>query len=422
VVRPQSTEEVSSILKYCNEKRIGVVPQAGNTGLVGGSIPIHQEVVLSVEQLNHIQELDPISGILKAEAGCILQNLQDYAADRDYLVPVDLGAKGTCQIGGNVSTNAGGSYYYRYGSLHANVMGLEVVLANGDILNLSYDPCHLKDNTGYDLKHLFVGAEGTLGVVTKVALLCPRLPQSKCASFLACQSFDQVCESLTLAKSHLGEILAAFEFMDGPVLEIVQHQSDIPLPLSEIYPYSILVETHGSNAAHDQEKMESFVEAVMDQGVAVDGVLAQSLGQVQDMWKIRESCNPAVAASGYVYKYDVSLAVPDFPHFIDEIRGGIPDSAVCTNWGHIIDGNLHCNIVVPGKYEKDEELLEKIEGLVLEEVLKRGGSISAEHGLGQYKHKYMPQIKDPATLATMKAVKKQFDPNGILNPGKYLPQ
>lgn len=164
VVRPQSSQEVSSILKYCNSRKIGVVPQGGNTGLVGGSVPIQKEIVLSVEKLGSIQTLDPLTGILQCESGCILQDLQEYAKTYNHLVPVDLGAKGTCQIGGNVSTNAGGSYYYRYGSLHANVMGLEVVLANGDILNLGYDPPHLKDNTGYDLKHLFVGAEGTLGV------------------------------------------------------------------------------------------------------------------------------------------------------------------------------------------------------------------------------------------------------------------
>ena len=174
VLRPESTKEVSSLLQYCNQRRIGVVPQAGNTGLVGGSVPIHNEVILSVEKLNEIEGIDPITGIIKAQAGCILQDLQEYAFREDHLVPVDLGAKGTCQIGGNVSTNAGGSYYFRYGSLHSNVMGLEVVLPSGDILNLGYDPCHLKDNTGYDMKHLFIGAEGTLGIGTPLfCLTCP---------------------------------------------------------------------------------------------------------------------------------------------------------------------------------------------------------------------------------------------------------
>jgi FAD/FMN-containing dehydrogenase len=188
-----------------------------------------------------------------------------------------------------------------------------------------------------------------------------------------------------------------------------------------MHPYCILVETHGSNEEHDQAKMEAFVETVLLEGIVVDGVLAQNLGQLENMWKVRESCNPSVAAGGYVYKYDVSLQVSDFPHFIDEIRANLPGSAVCTNWGHIMDGNLHCNVVIPGKFDKDEDLCQMMDELVLDKVIERGGSISAEHGLGQYKHKYMPRIKDQATLSTMHAVKKLFDPNGVMNPGKYLP-
>lgn len=420
VVRPEATEEVSSILKYCSERRIGVVPQAGNTGLVGGSVPIRDEVVLSVEKLNTIEGLEETTGILKCGAGCILQEIQDYAAERDHLVPVDLGAKGTCCIGGNVSTNAGGSYYYRYGSLHANVMGLEAVLPDGRILDL-YSSVNLKDNTGYDMKHLFIGAEGSIGVVTKVALLCPRLPQARCAAFLACDSFESVQQLLRMAKTHLGEILAAFEFMDHEIMRVVADR-DISLPLDSIYPYSVLVETHGSVEEHDQAKIEAFLELVMDNGTVVDGVLAQNLGQVEDMWRVRESCNPSVAATGYVYKYDVSLPIPDFPLFIKEMRQRLSsyDSIVCTNWGHVIDGNLHFNVVVPGNYEKDENLLATIEPFIFESVIRRGGSISAEHGLGQCKNQYL-ELRDEPILSTMKAIKDMFDPNGIMNPGKYLP-
>jgi FAD/FMN-containing dehydrogenase len=414
------------VLQYCHERRIGVVPQAGNTGLVGGSVGLGSEIILSVEQLNHIHGLDPNSGILKSQSGCILQELQDYAAVQDHLVPVDLGAKGTCQIGGNISTNAGGSYYYRYGSLHANTMGLEVVLPDGTILNLGYDPCHLKDNTGYDLKHLFIGAEGTLGVITNVALLCPRLPKSKCAAFLACETYEEVYHTLDMAKSRLGEVLAAFEFMDQTILELVMetHGDNLSFPLSGIPSYSILVETHGSNEEHDHEKLQDFVETAFVEGLVKDGAVAQSLSQVQDFWKIRESCNPSVATQGYVYKYDVSLAVTEFEDFIQEIRNGLSintGDAICTNWGHVIDGNLHLNVVVPGQPQKDEELYERIESLVLDGILSRGGSISAEHGLGQYKNKHMTKIKDASTLQTMRQVKALFDPHGIMNPGKYLP-
>lgn len=395
-------------------------------GSVGLSSPQAEEIVLSMDCMNQITGLDIDSGILKAQTGCILQDLQDYAAAQDYLVPVDLGAKGTCQIGGNLSTNAGGSYYYRYGSLHANSMGLEVVLPDGSILNLGYDPCLLKDNTGYDLKHVFIGAEGTLGVITAVALLCPRLPRSKCAAFLACTSFEEVCHTLALAKSELGEVLAAFEFMDQTIMELVIETHDVSMPLEDIPTYTILVETHGSDEQHDHEKLQQFVETAFVDGSVQDGAIAQNLGQVEEFWKIRESCNPSVAAKGYCYKYDVSLPVAQFADFIEDVEKGLEETSfgediVCTNWGHVIDGNLHLNLVLPGKMERNDDLYHCIEDLVLEGILSRDGSISAEHGLGQYKHKHMTKIKDATTLQTMRQVKELFDPHGIMNPGKYLP-
>lgn len=285
LLRPRSTKEVSDILRYCHDRRIAVVPQGGNTGLVGGGVPVSDEVILSTRGLNRIEGFAD-QGILICEAGCVLQDLQDYAADRNHLVPVDLGAKGTCCIGGNVSTNAGGQYYYRYGSLHANVLGLEVVQADGQILDLM--STNLKDNTGYDLKQLFVGAEGTLGVVTKVALRCPRLPQARNAAFLACDSFDKVQQTLLLAKDHLGEVLAAFEYMDQSVLELVAKEKRIPVTNDDgngnrPYPYSVLVETHGSNDEHDSIKMESFLESAMTKDFVVDGVVAQDRRQLLDM-------------------------------------------------------------------------------------------------------------------------------------------
>jgi FAD/FMN-containing dehydrogenase len=426
VVRPQTSKEVSKILQYCNDRRIGVVPQAGNTGLVGGSVSKYpNEIILSVEGLSQIHGLDSHTGILKAQSGCILEELHNYAAQYDHLVPLDLGSKGTCQIGGNLSTNAGGSYYYRYGSLHATTIGLEVVLPNGTILNLGYDPAHLKDNTGYHLKHLFIGAEGTLGVITNVALLCPRLPSSKGVALLACETYEHVCHTLALAKSELGEILAAFEFMDDAILEIVMdhsaHTSDLALPFSALPNYAILVETHGSNEEHDQLKLQNFVETAFVEGLVHDGAIAHNIRQFQDFWKIREMCNPSVAAQGYVYKYDVSLPIIEFERFILDIRSRLEEGVVCTNWGHVIDGNLHLNVVIPGRKERDEKLYRKLEQIVIRGVIAAGGSISAEHGLGQYKNKHLTKIKDAAQLQTMYQVKHLFDPHGIMNPGKFFP-
>ena len=496
VVRPISSLEVAKILNYCSNKRIGVVPQGGNTGLVGGSVPVSNEIILSLECMNRI--ITPVvkdekiedddddntgivtNNILRAEAGCILQDLQDFASKNlNALVPVDLGAKGTCQIGGNLSTNAGGVYYYRYGSLHANVIGIEVVIPppvspdvdrrddekhdldddaqyyKNQIMSLGYHPstAHLKDNTGYDLKHLFIGAEGTLGIITKVALVCPPLPSSIQAVWLKVESLENVLHILNAAKNqYLNEILGAFEFMDDGVLKLVQqtHASvaqssilnDSTTSSSSSPSYCVLIETHGSNEDHDQDKLQQFLTYVMDEGWVVDGVLAQNRSQVQEFWQIREVCNPAAAATGHVYKYDVSLSVTDFDDFISEIKQrlleynnnnhGIDEDdidstsddgidLVCVNWGHIIDGNLHCNVVTPGVFEEDPNIFEYIESCIYDAVLKRHGSISAEHGLGQYKNNKLSRIKDSTTLRSMVALKEMFDPVGILNPNKFLP-
>ncbi|KAL3911336.1 MAG: hypothetical protein SGARI_001693 [Bacillariaceae sp.] len=391
-----------------------------------------QEIVLSLERMNRIynhprQSEDDddnqasTTNILRADAGCILQDLQEFAAkEMDCLVPVDLGAKGTCQIGGNVSTNAGGVYYYRYGNS-----------LSAEVLNLSFDPPpHLKDNTGYDLKQLFIGAEGTLGIITKVALLCPPLPKSIGAVWLTCKSLQDVIQIMTLAKTkYLTEILAAFEFMDSDVLDLVKetHGSSVKLPVDTTGGndpcYSVLVETHGSNEEHDQDKLGIFLQCIMEKGLVTDGVVAQSLTQVNEFWNARDMCNPAAAATGFVYKYDVSLAAIDFDNFIHEIKARLPDNdALCVNWGHIIDGNLHCNVVSSGNFERDPEFAKLVDQSILEAVMKRDGSISAEHGLGQYKNNYLSRIKDGTTLQTMRQVKKLFDPHCILNPGKYLPK
>lgn len=290
--RPKNTNEVSSILSYCNEEKIGIVPQAGNTGVVGSAIPMEDEIILSLQDLDQIESFDDINGILTCESGCILQKLQETVSGWDHLVPIDLGSKGSCMIGGNISTNAGGSYYFRFGSIHANIIGLEVVLANGSILDLMN--INRKDNTGYDLKHLFVGAEGTLGVITKIAMSCPRLPIAKNAAFLACDSFKAVERTLSLAKQELGETLGAFEFMDKEVLDIVAKEKQIPVNRSTgasqhddgdddagNYHFCILVETLGANNTHDEEKMASFLEKAMESNDVIDGVLAQDLKQVR---------------------------------------------------------------------------------------------------------------------------------------------
>jgi len=424
ILKPHSTKQVSEILRYCQQEGIGIVPQAGNTGLVGGSVPVNKEIILSTEKLNTIHHLDEFSGILKCQAGCILQDLQDYCAERQHLVPVDLGSKGTCQIGGNISTNAGGVYYYRYGSLAGNLLGLEVVLADGRVLDLNYSRSNLKDNTGYKLHQLFLGAEGTLGIVTGVALLCPRLPLSRQAVFLACQTYEDVLAVLQTAKTRLGEILAALEWMDDNVVKLVGEHHTIPIAGSNgsPYPYYLLVETHGSNMEHDQAKMQDFLESTMGNGHVVDGVLAQDLTQVQAFWKIRESTNPIVGSLGYGYKYDLSLPISEFDDFIRTMQERLQGwNVINTNWGHVLDGNLHFNVTTPNIFKKDAAVLNRLEPFVLEQVLQRGGSISAEHGIGQLKRDKLFMVHKEATLDVMQRLKRMLDPTGILNPNKYLP-
>jgi D-2-hydroxyglutarate dehydrogenase len=428
VVIPSTVDQVAQILKYCSSERIGVVPVSGNTGLVGGSVPMQAEIVLSTNKLNKVHSLDAATGVLQCQAGCILQNLQDYASASNLMVPIDLGSRGTCCIGGNVATNAGGQYYYRYGSIAANLLGLQVVTATGNILNLNYgeSSCNLKDNTGYKLHQLFVGSEGTLGVITGVALWCRPALHSRHTALLACDSFDDILRTLQTAKQCLGETLAAMEWMDGASVNLVGTTYKHPIPIlrddNSCYPHYLLVETHGVSEEHDQAKMEGFLEAVTNNNTVANGVLAQDLQQSQHFWKLRESANPAAAATGYTYKYDVSLPGSNFSEFIDKMRDRLaPHAAVNTNWGHVLDGNLHFNVTDIGTHKVDEVILETLEPYIFEAVLRRGGSISAEHGLGQAKNRHMNRIHDPATLATMRALKGVFDPVGILNPGKVLP-
>lgn len=357
LVKPKTVDQVSAILRYCSQERLGVVPQGGKTGLVGGGVPISDEVILSLSRLNQIHGLDARSGILHCQAGCILQDLHEYChrqyPESPYLVPIDLGSRGSCQIGGNLSTNAGGQYYYRYGSLAGNILGLQVVLADGSVLNLNYKQManennnktnasgggssasrlgttirsNLKDNTGYKLHQLFVGAEGTLGIITGIALWCPPFPASRQTAVVACQSFENVLDVMQTAKTILGETLAALEWMDQTAVDIVvarrrQQQHSVVAKQSDgsLYPHYLLVESHGSVESHDQEKMSLFLECVLEGGTVSDGTVAQDGRQRDAFWSLRESCNPSIAQKGYTYKYDLSLPVDEFADFIDEMR------------------------------------------------------------------------------------------------------
>nr|CAD7575962.1 unnamed protein product [Timema californicum] len=415
VLKPKTTEEVSQILRFCNSENLAVCPQGGNTGLVGGSVPVFDEVIMSTALMNNIISLDELSGVLVCQAGCILETLETYLQDRGLMMPLDLGAKGSCHIGGNVSTNAGGLRLLRYGSLQGNVLGIEAVKADGEVIDCL--SCLKKDNTGYHLKHLFIGSEGTLGLVTKVAIHCPPNPKSINTAFLGLNSFDDVLRTYKDARAGLGEILSSCEMMDAQSLDACTSNLKLRNPISD-FPFYMLIETAGSNGKHDEEKLTQFLEQSMADGIVQDGTVATEPSRIKHMWNLREGISSGLRLDGYIYKYDISLPLTNFYSIIPELLSRLPKHAKrCCGFGHLGDGNLHLNVT---SKEYDHGILESIEPFVFEWTSKFRGSISAEHGIGFLKTKFVHYSKSRNSLNLMKDLKKLMDPKGILNPYKQM--
>ncbi|KAF2754691.1 hypothetical protein EJ05DRAFT_468456 [Pseudovirgaria hyperparasitica] len=426
VLKPGSTEEVSKILGYCNENKLAVVPQGGNTGLVGGSVPVFDEIVINLQRMKEIRSFDDVSGILVADAGVILEVADNYLAERNHIFPLDLGAKGSCQIGGNVATNAGGLRLLRYGSLHGNVLGIEAVLPDGTIVD---DLSTLrKNNTGYDLKQLFIGSEGTIGIITKISILCPRRSPAVNVAYFGLESFEKAQEAFKEAKSQLSEILSAFEMMDGRTQNIVHNIKSTSKPLEGDYPFYCLVETSGSNSEHDNEKLQSFLEYVMENEIVADGVLAQDQTQVADLWTWREGITECLGHWGAVYKYDLSIPISSMYDLVNDTRARLEEAGLVgdddskpvvdvVGYGHMGDANLHLNVPCR-RFDKEVEKL--IEPFVYEWVQKKKGSISAEHGLGITKKPYIGYSRSETMVKLMQQIKNLYDPNGIMNPYKYI--
>ncbi|KAJ5182452.1 D-lactate dehydrogenase [Penicillium capsulatum] len=426
VLKPQNTEEVSKVLKYCNGRKLAVVPQGGNTGLVGGSVPVFDEIVINTSRMNKIHSFDEASGVLVADAGVILEVADQYLAERNHLFPLDLGAKGSCHIGGNVSTNAGGLRLLRYGSLHGSVLGLEAVLPDGTIVD-SLSTLR-KNNTGYDLKQLFIGSEGTIGLVTAISIQCPPRPKAVNVAYFGVESYEQLQRAFLEAKGQLSEILSAFELMDGRSQSLVRESTGNKHPLEGEYPFYCLVETSGSNAEHDMEKLESFLEHVMSEGIVADGVLAQDETQFQSLWRWREGITESLSHLGGTYKYDVSIPLPELYQLVEDCKQRLTEKGfvgdddsfpvrAVVGYGHMGDSNLHLNVSVR-QYNKDVE--KAIEPWVYEWIQKRQGSISAEHGLGIAKREYIGYSQNETMVNLMKQLKTLYDPNGIMNPYKYI--
>ena len=420
VVKPGSTEEVSKVLKYCNDNMLAVVPQGGNSGLVGGSVPVYDEIVISMSRMNQIRSFDEISGTLVVDAGCILEVVDHFLADQNHIFPLDLGAKGSCQIGGNVATNAGGLRLLRYGSLHGNVLGIEAVLPDGTIMD---DLSRLrKNNTGYDLKQLFIGGEGTIGIITGISILCPQRSKACNVAFFGLESFEKVQEAFRTAKSQLSEILSAFELMDGQSQDLVHQVTQKKRPLENRYPFYCLVETSGSSPDHDKEKLDTYLDHVMGEEIVVDGTVAQDETQKRSLWSWREGIPECLGHWGGVYKYDLSIPLPELYKLVDDVRARMTAANLVgegdnhpvvgvVGYGHMGDSNLHLN--VPTR-RFDKQVENQLEPFVYEWIAKRNGSISAEHGLGLAKKAFIGYSRSKTMIRLMKQIKNLYDPVSVL--------
>ncbi len=420
VLRPATTAEVSAILKLAHETGTNIVPQSGNTGLVGGQTPLGDEVLLSLDRMNKIITVDAADNSITVEAGCILQRVQEAAAAVDRLLPLSLASEGTCRIGGNLSTNAGGLNVLAYGPARDMCLGLEVVLADGRIWNGL--KALRKDNTGYDLKDLFIGAEGTLGVITAAVLKL--LPRPRCVdtAFCAVPNPAAAVALLSIAKSASGNRVVAFELMPEIGVGFAVKHLQAVNPLAEASPWVVLLEF----ADATPEALENCLESAMQQGLVTDGVVAQSEAQRRSFWNLREALSESQKFEGGSIKHDISVPVSEVPEFIEAATAAVlrfmPGARVC-GFGHLGDGNLHFNVTQPVGMDKQAYLSQwrEMNGVVYAEVLKRNGSVSAEHGIGRLKTEDMRDIKSPLELELMRGLKQLFDPKGILNPGRVLP-
>ncbi len=428
IVRPGSTEEVSQILKACSAAGVSVVPQGGNTGLVGGQIPgqgeQNGEVVLSLGRMNRLRESDAASMTMTVEAGMTLAEVQANAEKADALFPLSLASEGSCTIGGNLATNAGGTAVLAYGNARDLVTGLEVVLADGRVLsNLSKLK---KDNTGYDLKHLFMGSEGTLGIITAaVVKLYPR-PRAVQTAFVGLKSPADALALLNLAQARAGNDVKTFELMARFGLEIVlNHASGVRDPLNGKHDWYVLLELGSQMEGGLEAVMMTLLEEAAEQGIIEDATIASSLDQRRSFWKLREDMSDMQKHEGGSIKHDISVAVALVPQFLEEMYPAVekfmPGARPCP-FGHLGDGNIHCNITQPVGMDKQAFLDQwyDMNEVVHSIVTRLEGSISAEHGIGTLKRDLLPQVKNPVAMGVMRSLKAALDPKGILNPGKVL--
>ena len=435
VLFPRNTEQVSAIMRRANEQGLVIVPQGGNTGLVGGGIPDKsgQAFILSLSRMNKVRSISKANRSMVVESGCILQELHKLAEEQDLYFPLNLAAKGSCTIGGNLATNAGGVNVVRYGNTRDLCLGIEVVLADGRVMDL-LTPLR-KDNTGYDLKHLFIGSEGTLGIITAASMKLFSLPKARATALAGIPDIATGVELLGKLQSASGEQVEAFEIMPKTLLDVVFKQfPEIPHPLNPIPEFMILMEIASSDEMDGREDeagrvpiidtLESFLADGYEAELITDATLARNETQRQQLWDIREHAPESTKRESFPVNTDISVTRGDLQTFYDlavaEVKKVCPVSRVCS-YGHLGDGNLHFNVIE--KEGGDPDWLAKkepVKAAIYRALASVNGSISAEHGIGVMKFEQLKQVKDPVALSVMSNMKHMLDPNGILNPGKVI--
>ena len=433
IVRPATTEEVSKVVKLCVAEKIAICPQGGNTGMSGGATPQEdgREIVLSLTRMNHVLDVDPIGYSMTVEAGVILKTIQETAAENDRLFPLSLGAEGSCTIGGNLSTNAGGVQVLHYGNARNLVMGLEVVLPNGDIWNGLR--ALKKDNTGYDLRDLYLGAEGTLGIITKAVLKVWPKPKDHATSWSAVPSPQAAVELLSGAYAASEDNVTSCELMGRQGIDLVlQHITGTTDPLSDRHDWYVLMEwsstrqpRDGDNAGSLRDKMEAYLGEAMEKALVLDAVVAQTEAQSRALWALRENHTEASKREGPSIKHDISVAVSKIPQFVPgglaAMTKALPGCRPLV-FGHVGDGNLHFNCQSPPGWTKPQfmEYGDRISGAIYDLVTAYGGSISAEHGIGRIKVDELAHYRGKIELDVMRSLKLALDPQNIMNPGKVI--
>jgi FAD/FMN-containing dehydrogenase len=427
VVRPGSTADVAAVVRACAAAGVAIVPQGGNTGLVGASVPDDSgsQVLMHMGRLNRIRAIDTANLTMTVEAGCLLQAVQEAAEANGLLFPLSLAAEGSCTIGGNLASNAGGTQVVRYGNARDLCLGLEVVTAAGELWEgLSG---LRKDNTGYDLRDLFIGSEGTLGLITAATLKLYPLPAAVTTAFASLYGLDGAVEFLGLAQSRLGPSLTGFEVMNRFSLDLVrQHFPQLTHPLPGAAWTVLLEQSDSESQTHATQRFEALLEAAMERGLITDAAVASSLEQAKAMWHLREAIPLAQSLEGLNIKHDISVPISRIPAFVrstDEALERAFPGVRLVDFGHLGDGNLHYNVQAPAGMSAQRFLAEhetRVNGIVYDAVMAHGGSISAEHGVGALKRDELARRKSPVAMKLMRSIKQALDPHGRMNPGRVL--